>query len=178
MATAASQLVEECPGAGEPCRFKEREAADRLGGIELTAHQPRQALAWALQLRGDHGDHILQPLAEQRIRQAGAGLCQIDDALLLRHGRAAQTAQLGQHEPDPVALLVARPQFLECQVIGAACSVALGRVEAFQRIRGCGRSAGLWWSWPAKPITTCGGIGMSCFAVASRKATRMVISRM
>ena len=31
---------------------------------------------------------------------------------------------------------------------------------------------------PEKPITTGGGIGRSCWAVASRKATRMVISRM
>lgn len=42
---AAAQAIEQGGGAGQPSRFKEGEAADGFGGIELSAHQALKGLA-------------------------------------------------------------------------------------------------------------------------------------
>ena len=45
-----AQVLEQGGGAGQPSRFKEGEAADGFGGIELTTHQELDALVGMLQL--------------------------------------------------------------------------------------------------------------------------------
>lgn len=128
MATAI-QLIQQGIGAREPRSREKREAADRFGGIEITAHQQGQVLAGLLELCSDHCDHLLQPLPQQGISQIGLCLRQIGDAIALRHGRAAQTPQLGQHEPDPVSLLGTGLQLPQRLGINAPVALTLGRVE-------------------------------------------------
>jgi hypothetical protein len=48
-----------------PSRFKEGEAADGFGGIELASHQALQALGGMLQLVVDHVDHLLEAPPQQ-----------------------------------------------------------------------------------------------------------------
>ena len=62
---AAAQVIEQGGGAGEPSRFKEGEAADRFGGIEVAAHQRLKAGAILLELLRDHGDHLRSAMAER-----------------------------------------------------------------------------------------------------------------
>jgi hypothetical protein len=125
----AIQLIQQGSGARESRGREKREAADRLGGIEITAHQQRQVLAGPLELRRNHRDHLLQPLPQQGISQIGLGLRQIGDAIALRHGRVAESAQLGQYEPDPVSLLGTGLQLPQRLGIDAPVALTLGRVE-------------------------------------------------
>jgi hypothetical protein len=48
-----------------PSRFKEGEAADGFGGIELAALQALKGLVWMLQLVVDHVDHLLEAPPQQ-----------------------------------------------------------------------------------------------------------------
>ncbi len=43
---AVAQVIEQGGSAGKPGRFKESEAADDFGGIELAAHQVLKSLVW------------------------------------------------------------------------------------------------------------------------------------
>jgi hypothetical protein len=106
-----SDLIKKVAGACQTGGLKQRQAADRLGGIETTAHQELEALLGIAELLANDGQDLLVALAQHRIRQIGLRFLQISKAVVLGHGGAAQAAQLRQHEPDPVAALAAGLQF-------------------------------------------------------------------
>jgi hypothetical protein len=124
-----SDLIKKVAGTCQTGGLKQRQAADRLGGIETTAHQELEALLGIAELLANDGHDRLVALAQHGIRQIGLSLLQINEAIALGHGGATQAAQLWQHEPDPVAALAACLQLGECAVVGGGVSRILRRKE-------------------------------------------------
>ena len=83
-------MIEQGGGAGQPSRFKEGEAADGFGGIELAAHQALQGLAGMLQLVVDHFDHLLKAPPQQGINEISLGFCKPIESVALGCGSTNQ----------------------------------------------------------------------------------------
>ena len=72
-----TQLLENSGGTAQPRRFKEGQAADRLGGVDRFAHQLAQALIGACQLLSEHSDDPLETFPQDRICQIGPGFFEV-----------------------------------------------------------------------------------------------------
>ena len=72
-----TQLLENSGGTAQPRRFKEGQAADRLGGVDWFAHQLAQALIGAFQLLSEHSDDALETFPQDRICQIGPGFFEV-----------------------------------------------------------------------------------------------------
>jgi hypothetical protein len=60
----AADLIQKLAGARQTGGLKQRQAADRLGGIETTAHQELEALLGIAEMLADYGHNRLAALAK------------------------------------------------------------------------------------------------------------------
>ena len=81
-------------------------------------------------MRGQRGRALVQPRSQHRVLEVGARLVQRLDRVALRRWAPAQPRDLREHEPHPVAGLVAGAQLGQRLVVGAA--LVLGLDEAFE----------------------------------------------
>lgn len=93
---------------------------------------------------------------------------------------AASVKGRPQHSQSSVPLA---SQYLRWAGLRSPCAAAHAEESCATNLQGKGSVPGgvarpFTLLMPLKPITTCGWIGVSCWAVASRNATRIVISRM
>lgn len=72
-----TQLLENSGGTAQTRRFKEGQAADRLGGVDWFAHQLAQALIGAFQLFSEHSDDALETFPQDRICEVCAGFFEV-----------------------------------------------------------------------------------------------------